>query len=112
MFIVVCSAVDFHCALSCLPSFAHKEDGLIIRTCFRHLIACLNYVFGWSEAANHSPQIQEVFESIASKIAAGASTAASTQKAASEALEVSEMQMVLPWFEEGKVGWRCSDRAG
>ena len=76
------------------------EDGLAIRTCFKHLIACLNFVFGWGEASssNHRSQILEVFESIASKIAAGASTGASTQRAASEALEVFEKEPLRRGF--------------
>ena len=66
------------------------EDGLVIRASLKHLMACLNFVFGWSEAStsNNRSLLQEAFEDIALKIAAGSSTAASTQRAASEALEV------------------------
>jgi len=65
------------------------EDGLVIRASLKHLMACLNFVFGWSEAStsNNRSLLQEAFEDIALKIAAGSSTAASTQRAASEALE-------------------------
>jgi len=65
------------------------EDGLAIRASLKHLMSCLNSVFGWSEASTSSNRsvLQEAFENIAAKIAAGSSTAASTQRAASDALE-------------------------
>lgn len=65
------------------------DDGLAIRSSFKHLMSCINSVFGWSEssAPDNRSSLQEALENIACKIAAGASTAASTQKAASEALE-------------------------
>lgn len=73
-----------------MPLLFDTEDGLAIRASFKHLMSCLNSVFGWGEASTSANRalLQEAFENIAVKIAAGTSTAASTQRAASEALEV------------------------